>query len=215
MLSLESPRRGDSNEYTHYTISQNKKENHPKLSQICSYGICSKGPKKEFETAVVKEPSVFEPLKFYCMRMNLQYSNVTGASGCCMSEILSRTHSMPRFSLPAVNVNAKAKISLERTRLMQCTVKILNIGTYMSEQTVLILIRLLLRSSLIRIYTVCHTVYIFWRHYCIVKLSCFILRTTTVVSLGVPIFRVFTVNLKSHKHYNERESQLRRCSRNF
>ena len=55
-----------------------------------------------------------------------------------------------------------------------------------SDQTVL-------RSSLIRIYTVCHSVYIFWRHYCIVKLNCFILRTTMVVSLGVPIFRVFTV----------------------
>ena len=48
------------------TISQYKKENHPQLSQICNYGICSKGPKKEFETAVVNEPSVFEPLKFYC-----------------------------------------------------------------------------------------------------------------------------------------------------
>ena len=33
----------------------------------------------------------------------------------------------------------------------------------MSEQTVLILIRLLLRSSLIRIYTVCHSFYIYWR----------------------------------------------------
>ena len=28
--------------------------------------FCSKGLKKEFETAVVNEPSVFEPLKFYC-----------------------------------------------------------------------------------------------------------------------------------------------------
>ena len=26
----------------------------------------SKGLKNEFETAVVNEPSVFEPLKFYC-----------------------------------------------------------------------------------------------------------------------------------------------------
>ena len=26
-----------------------------------------KGLKKEFETAVVNEPSVFEPLKFYCI----------------------------------------------------------------------------------------------------------------------------------------------------
>ena len=33
----------------------------------------------------------------------------------------------------------------------------------------------------------------FWRHYCIVKSNCFILTTTTVVSLGVPIFKVFTV----------------------
>ena len=67
LFSLESPQRGDSNEYTQYTTSQYKKENHPKLSQICNYGICSKGLKKEFEMAVVNEPSVFEPLKFYCI----------------------------------------------------------------------------------------------------------------------------------------------------
>ena len=29
-------------------------------------GFFSKGPKNEFETAVVNEPSGFEPLKFYC-----------------------------------------------------------------------------------------------------------------------------------------------------
>ena len=33
-------------------------------------GFCSKGLKKQFETAVVNEPSVFEPLKFYCMYPN-------------------------------------------------------------------------------------------------------------------------------------------------
>ena len=44
-----------------------KKGNHPKLSQICSYEICSKGPKNEFETVVVNGPSVFETLKFYCI----------------------------------------------------------------------------------------------------------------------------------------------------
>ena len=66
MFSLESPQRGDSNEYTQYTIFQYKKENIPKLSQICNYGICSKGLKNEFETAMVNEPSVFEPSKFYC-----------------------------------------------------------------------------------------------------------------------------------------------------
>ena len=66
VFSLESPQRGDSNEYTQYTISQYIKENHPKLSQVCNYGVCFKGPKNEFETSVVDEPSVFEPLKFYC-----------------------------------------------------------------------------------------------------------------------------------------------------
>ena len=66
MFSLESPHRGDSNEYTQYTIFNMKKENIPKLSQICSDRIFSNGLKNEFETAVVNEPSVFEPLKFYC-----------------------------------------------------------------------------------------------------------------------------------------------------
>ena len=37
--------------------------NYPKK---CSYGICSKGPKNEFETFLVYKLSVFEPLKFYC-----------------------------------------------------------------------------------------------------------------------------------------------------
>ena len=46
---------------------QYKKENHPQLSQICSYGIFSKGLKSESEIAVVNEPSVFEPLKVYCI----------------------------------------------------------------------------------------------------------------------------------------------------
>ena len=41
--------------------------NYPK---ICNYGLFSKGPKNEFEPAVVNEPSVFEPLKFYCIWMN-------------------------------------------------------------------------------------------------------------------------------------------------
>ena len=64
---LESPHRGDSNEYTQYTIFSMKKEKHPKSSQICSYVFFPKGPKNEFETAMVNEPSVFEPLKFYCI----------------------------------------------------------------------------------------------------------------------------------------------------
>ena len=48
VLSLESPHRGDSNAYTQYTIFN--KENHPKLSQIRSYGIFPRGLKNLFET---------------------------------------------------------------------------------------------------------------------------------------------------------------------
>ena len=65
MFSLESPHRGDSNKYTQYTIFNINKK-HPKLSQICRYGIFSKGLKNELVTAVANEPSVFETLTFYC-----------------------------------------------------------------------------------------------------------------------------------------------------
>ena len=64
VFSLE-PHRGDSNEYTQYTIFNIKKKialNFPKSAAMV---FVSKGLKKEFETAVVNEPSVFKPLKFY------------------------------------------------------------------------------------------------------------------------------------------------------
>ena len=64
VFSLELPHRGDSNEYTQYTIFNIKKK---MISEICSYGIFAKGLKNGFETAVVNEPSVFEPLKFFCI----------------------------------------------------------------------------------------------------------------------------------------------------
>ena len=42
-----------------------------KLSQLCYciyiYGKSFSGLKKEFEMAVVNEPSVFEPLQLYCI----------------------------------------------------------------------------------------------------------------------------------------------------
>ena len=44
-----------------------KRKNHNKLSEICSQWIFPKGLKNELETAVVNEPSVFEPLQFYCI----------------------------------------------------------------------------------------------------------------------------------------------------
>ena len=63
VFSLESPNRCDSNGYTQYTIFNKKIAlNYPKSAAI---GF-SKGLNNEFETAVVSELSVFEPLKFYC-----------------------------------------------------------------------------------------------------------------------------------------------------
>ena len=75
MFTLESPHRGYLNEYTQYTIFQYEKGKHPKLFQICSYVIFSKGLKKEFERAVVNEPSMFEPLKFYCISNYHNYNS--------------------------------------------------------------------------------------------------------------------------------------------
>ena len=69
MFSLESPHRGDSNENTKHTIFNIKKKitlNYSKYNNVCSYGIFSLGLKNEVEIAMVNEPSVFEPLKFYC-----------------------------------------------------------------------------------------------------------------------------------------------------
>ena len=75
VFSLESPHRGDSNEYAQHAIINIKKKitlNYPKYNNVCCYGILSRGLKNEFETAVVNEPSVFEPLKFYCSMKNIE-----------------------------------------------------------------------------------------------------------------------------------------------
>ena len=67
MYSLESPQRGDSDEYTQYTIFSIEKKitlNYPISADIVFF---PKGTQKEFETAMVNEPSVFEPLKFHCI----------------------------------------------------------------------------------------------------------------------------------------------------
>ena len=51
VFSLESPHRGDSNEYTQYTIFNIKTENNPKLSQICSYGFLFKWTPERFRNS--------------------------------------------------------------------------------------------------------------------------------------------------------------------
>ena len=67
VFSLESPRRGDSYEYTQYTIFNIKQKINLIYPKSAAMWLCSKGLKNEFETAVVKEPSVFEPVKLYCI----------------------------------------------------------------------------------------------------------------------------------------------------
>ena len=54
MFSLESPHRGDSNEYTQYTIF-NIKKNCPKLSQICSYGFLFQGTQERVRNSHGKQ----------------------------------------------------------------------------------------------------------------------------------------------------------------
>ena len=73
VFSLESPHRGDSNEYTQNTIFNMNKKNTLNYPKPAAMGFFSKGFKNEFETAVVNEPSVFEPLKFYCINVCALY----------------------------------------------------------------------------------------------------------------------------------------------
>ena len=65
-FSLESTHRGDSNEYTKYTFFNIKKITLNYLTSA-ALGFFTKGLNDEFETAVINEPSVFEPLRFYCI----------------------------------------------------------------------------------------------------------------------------------------------------
>ena len=77
MFPLESPHQGDSNEYTQYTIFNIKKKitlNYPKSAAV---GVFQGNQelKNELKTAMVDEPSVFGPLKFYCTHYNVLKCN--------------------------------------------------------------------------------------------------------------------------------------------
>ena len=55
---------------THNNLFFNmKKKNTINCPKSAVMGFFSKGLKNEFETAVVNEPSLFEPLKFYCIKL--------------------------------------------------------------------------------------------------------------------------------------------------
>ena len=50
------------------------------------------------------------------------------------------------------------------------------------------------RNILIRVYTICHPIFIFWLHCCMLKPQISNYQTSTVIILNVPLFRIFTVN---------------------
>ena len=74
------------------------------------------------------------------------------------------------------------------------TVMFLSFQTDKSGQTVQTQIRLLQRSSLIRVYTVCHSLCIVWTYYSMVEPHSSNFRVITTNVLGVRIFRKPTVH---------------------
>ena len=76
VFTLESPHRGDFNEYTQYTIFNMNKKNTLNYPKSAAVGFFSKGLENKFETSVVNEPSVFEPLKFYCISFSVGVTTV-------------------------------------------------------------------------------------------------------------------------------------------
>ena len=69
VFSLESPHRGDSNEYTQHTIVNIKNKitlNYPQYDNVCSHGMFFQGTQERVRNSHGNEPSVFEPFKFYC-----------------------------------------------------------------------------------------------------------------------------------------------------
>ena len=64
---LEPPYRGDSNEYTQYIIFNIKKKiilNYPKSAEAMGFFL---GTEERVRNSLSNEPSVFEPLKVYCI----------------------------------------------------------------------------------------------------------------------------------------------------
>ena len=56
-------------------------------------GFFSKGLKNEFERAVVNEPSMFEPLKFYCTYKRIKFAwRYAKLKACTNTHIQAETH---------------------------------------------------------------------------------------------------------------------------
>ena len=67
MFLLELHHRGNSDEFTQYTNFNIKKKITLNYPRSAAMGFFSKGLKKEFKIAVINEPSMFKPLKVYCI----------------------------------------------------------------------------------------------------------------------------------------------------
>ena len=74
-----------------HNIPFSKKEKSPLIILSLPLWDFSKGPKNEFEAAVVDEPSAFEPLKFYCNRYN------TEAQYCRITQLLNKCTKLPNL----------------------------------------------------------------------------------------------------------------------
>ena len=61
-----------------------RKENHLIYHKSAWAEFFSLGLKNEFETAVVNEPSVFEPLKFYCICLVWEMNTCLLNTGCLL-----------------------------------------------------------------------------------------------------------------------------------
>ena len=66
------PHRGDSNEYTKHTIFNIKKENHPKLAQICSYGIFFQGTQGRVRNSLAKRAISFRATEWNMNPLHIQ-----------------------------------------------------------------------------------------------------------------------------------------------
>ena len=73
LFSLESPHRGDSSEYTQYTIFNIKKKITLSYCKSVAMGFFPGTQERVRLSRGIKAPSMFEPLKFYCTFGHMSY----------------------------------------------------------------------------------------------------------------------------------------------
>ena len=76
MFLLELPQRGNSNESNNIPFLNIKMKIILNYVKSATMGFIPRDPRTSSKTAVVNEPSVFEPLKFYCTFAQIVNSHV-------------------------------------------------------------------------------------------------------------------------------------------